>query len=146
MNRSTNQSINESINQSKSFCSELHHNNNYSFGHQLTWCFTHYITLYLCFGSDNYDANVSDISCLTRCAFSYWQYGSIPVAEYNGKATFPKDFILRRSYLNGTSLPSDESLLSLRLEQPLAGTWFFGALVEKQDDQVIKKVFDILLL
>lgn len=62
------------------------------------------------------------------------------MAEYHGKTTFPKGFVLRRSYLNSTVLRSDDLPVTLELENPVPGTWFLAAFVEKKDDQVIKKV------
>ena len=70
----------------------------------------------------------------------YQQYGSIPVALYDGNLTFPNGFDLSRSYLSHRTVSSNGSVVSVQVSKPIAGTWFTAAFIEIRDSQTVKKV------
>ena len=68
------------------------------------------------------------------------QYGSFPVAAYQGNTTFPPGYNVKRSYLIAIAVSTNDSVASVELEKPAAGSWFLAAFTEDRNDQVIKKV------
>ncbi|ESN93339.1 hypothetical protein HELRODRAFT_194137 [Helobdella robusta] len=85
----------------------------------------------------NVSVNRSQTKCYERMVFIYAQYGSFPVEKFDGNETFTDKFLVNRTGLLKDNVTHRKTI---EFHRPVYGQWFLGGVMERSNNEVIKKL------